>query len=168
MTSANCFVRKDDFKKIGGFNTNLFPGEDPEFFARAKNKGYLIAYNPDLIVYHKRRATYKEFFKQFYKYGNTRLKKEQYVKSKNGFLFFLQALFTVYFIPLLLLGIILHKIFLMPLVIYGMFALIASVYESVRNNYLYGVILIPFLYMSMHIAYGCGILVSLIKNSKTV
>ena len=39
ITSAICFVRKDVFKKIKGFNPILFPGEDPEFFGRAKKNG---------------------------------------------------------------------------------------------------------------------------------
>ena len=36
LTSANCFARRSVFKKIDSFNVKLYPGEDPEFFARAK------------------------------------------------------------------------------------------------------------------------------------
>src|SRR3989344_7895011 len=57
LTSANCFVRKNVFKKINGFNVKLFPGEDPEFFAMAKKNGFKIAYAPNVVIYHRRRAS---------------------------------------------------------------------------------------------------------------
>src|SRR3989344_6244138 len=55
LTSANCFVKKNVFKKIKGFDSRLWPGEDPEFFSRVKDNGFKIAYSPNLIIYHRRR-----------------------------------------------------------------------------------------------------------------
>ena len=69
LTSANCFIRKTSFKKIGDFKTDLYPGEDIEFFERAKLNGFKLAYNPDLVIYHKRRRNPYLFSKQIFNYG---------------------------------------------------------------------------------------------------
>ena len=61
---------------LNGFNTKLWPGEDPEFFSRAKENGFKIAYSPDLIIYHRRRNDLSSLLNQHYKYGNVRLKKK--------------------------------------------------------------------------------------------
>lgn len=165
LTSANCFVRKKAFITIGGFNPKLFPGEDPEFFARAARKGNRIAYDPELIVYHKRRASYKEFLKQFFNYGRTRPKKESQEKGKTTLLYFIPLFFGVYIIPLLILG-FLHWIFFIPLILYALLAIGFSIYESIKNKNILLIILGPILYLSMHTSYGIGMLLGYLKPVK--
>ena len=77
ITSANCFIRRKSFLKTSGFNPGLYPGEDPELYARAKKSGFKLAYVPELVVFHKRRPSYGLFMKQFFRYGLVRLKKER-------------------------------------------------------------------------------------------
>src|SRR3989344_6227344 len=72
LTSANLCVKKIVFNRIGKFDTNLWPGEDPEFIVRAKKAGMRIAYDPEIIVYHKRRGDFASYCKQIFKYGFTR------------------------------------------------------------------------------------------------
>src|SRR3989338_1007455 len=60
LTSANFFVRRKVFKKIGGFNPLLFPGEDPELITRMKQNGIKVAYSPSIIIYHRRRKDKQE------------------------------------------------------------------------------------------------------------
>src|SRR3989344_8752514 len=68
LTSANIFVRKEVFDKIGGFDEKLYPGEDPEFFARAKLNGITMAFDPELAIQHSRRPSLHAFCKQHFKY----------------------------------------------------------------------------------------------------
>ncbi len=165
LTSANCFVRRESFIAIGGFNTKLFPGEDPEFFARAQRKGHTIAYNPELIVYHKRRATYREFVKQFYNYGRMRPKKEVHAKGNTPLLYFMPLFFVVYLLPLFVLGFV-HWIFFIPLLCYLLIALGSSVYQAILHKTFLVILVGPFLYLSMHSAYGIGMLSGYIKPAK--
>ncbi len=164
LTSANFFVRKKIFKKIGGFNPLLFPGEDPELITRMKQNGIKIAYSPSIIIYHRRRNNYISFCKQFFKYGQVRVLKEKINKKKIGLVFLIPSLFTLYLILVVLLTIV-HKIFLLPLAIYLTIAVIFSIAISLRKNILY-LPLLPFLFLSIHASYGIGMLYSMLKSKK--
>ena len=51
--TANIFVRKNIFSKIGMFNEELKSGGDSEFGNRAWLKGYQICYDPKILVSHR-------------------------------------------------------------------------------------------------------------------
>ncbi len=157
ITSAICFVKKYVFDKIR-FNSELFPGEDPEFFYKAKKRGFKIAYTPNLFIYHKRRDNLKGFLKQFYLYGKMRLK-TGYV----DLLFFMPTLFILYLISLPSL-VLISRIFLIPFLIYIISSIAFSFYESIRNKSLISFILLPFFYACIHISYGVGFLVGIVNK----
>ena len=68
--SVNLMVRKDDFLKIGGFNSKYWPGEDTklclELIEKTKKR---ILYVPELIVWHHRREGIKAHLRQIGAYG---------------------------------------------------------------------------------------------------
>src|SRR3989344_1363659 len=155
LTSANCFVRKNVFKKINGFNVKLFPGEDPEFFAMAKKNGFKIAYAPNVVIYHRRRATLLKFMEQFFKYGYFRLKKEKEMKTRPGILFFMPSFFIIHLLMLPILA-AMNKIFLAPLMIYILADLIVSLHIGIKKIDLPAMILLPFIFLLLHLSYGFG------------
>ena len=163
LTSANCFVRKNVFKKIDGFNVKLFPGEDPEFFARTKKNGFKIAYVPDIVIYHRRRATLLKFMEQFFKYGYFRLKKEREMKTRPGILFFMPSFFIIHLLMLPILA-AMNKIFLAPLMIYILADLIVSLHIGIKKIDLPAMILLPFIFLLLHLSYGFGMIYYLVKN----
>ena len=162
LTSANLFVRKKVFDKIKGFDPLLFPGEDPELITRMKQNGIKVAYSPSIIVYHRRRNNYSSFFKQIFKYGQVRVIKEKINKRPLSPIFLLPSLFTIYFIFLIPLYLI-HEIFLIPFIIYTTIALLFSFSSAAKMNPLY-VIMLPLIFLSLHIAYGLGMLHSIITK----
>lgn len=157
LTSANVFIRKKVFDKIGGFNEKLYPGEDPEFFWRAKKNNIKIAYNPDLVIYHKRRSNLFSFVKQFFLYGKVRSK-----TGKLELIFFTPSIFLIYLILLFFLS----KIWLIPLILYIILALIFSVYDSIRNKSIITLPFLPFLYFLIHISYGMGFIIGVLVKFK--
>lgn len=68
--SMNFFIRKTTFEKVGGFNSDYWPGEDSKLCNDivVKEKGKIL-YHPDVLVYHHRRADLKSFLKQHGQYG---------------------------------------------------------------------------------------------------
>lgn len=57
-SGSACMIKKDIFKKIGGYDTNYGIGyEDIDLALRARRSGYKIKRIPTAIVYHKRAAT---------------------------------------------------------------------------------------------------------------
>ncbi len=68
--SMNLIVRKSDFEKVGGFDSHFWPGEDTklchDFVYGLKKK---IIYDPDVLVYHHRRALWRTHLRQIGGYG---------------------------------------------------------------------------------------------------
>ncbi|MBI2672661.1 glycosyltransferase [Candidatus Woesearchaeota archaeon] len=163
LTSANCFVKKEVFEKAGKFNTNLWPGEDPEFFHRVQNNDFKVAYSPEIAIYHRRRPDLKSFAKQFYKYGFVAFNKEKTKSMKMGIVYFLPALFFIY---LLLLPFLLYfnYLFVLPLVLYFSFAVLSAFAVSYSERSLAALFLLPLIYPIMHASYGIGVIKSIKEN----
>ena len=173
LTSAICFVKKEVFKRLKGFNLDLFPGEDPEFFYRAKKEGYNIAYSPEIFIYHRRRPTLKGLCKQFFNYGTTRVKELRILNEKMKLLYLLPSLFLIYLISLVIIVILsgrfenLKLILFSELMILGLYAilvLISSIKQVIIYNDIKAIFLLPFIYPLIHLSYGSGLLNGLIKN----
>ena len=157
ITSAICIIKKSVFNKISSFNPKYFPGEDPDLFIRAKEKNCKIAYDPNIKIYHKRRPSFSSFVKQIYFYGRVRPRISKNILSS---VFIFPSLFLIYliFLPAL---IFFHWLFLLPLVVYVVLAILSSLYESIKAKNILAFILLPFLYLTMHLTYGFGYMVGL-------
>jgi len=68
----NMGVTKAAYSAVGGYRAMRF-GEDIDLSLRLLSAGYVTALIPDAHVYHKRRTTYKQFFKQVYNFGIARI-----------------------------------------------------------------------------------------------
>lgn len=68
----NLGVSRAAFEKIGGFGEMRF-GEDIDFSLRLIQNGYQTTLIPEAFVYHKRRTTLKQFFKQVNNSGIARI-----------------------------------------------------------------------------------------------
>ena len=68
--SCNLLVRSSVLKKIGGFNTVFYPGDDTilcsKIIHKAKKK---IIYDPDVLVFHHRRPLFFKHFRQLAGYA---------------------------------------------------------------------------------------------------
>mgnify|MGYP001585468115 CR=1 FL=1 len=162
LTSANWCEKKGIYEKIGGFDKRLFPGEDPERISRAKKNNLNIFYNPEMIIYHRRRQTFFSFCKQFFKYGLVRPKKEK-IAGETRFIFLIPMLFTIYFMFLPFLSAI-NLIFLIPIFFYIILAVLFSIIDSIKNKTLSALPILPFLYLLMHLSYGFGMAIGYLKK----
>jgi len=70
--SFNMGISRDVFKITGGFHFDRF-AEDIELSVRMKKMGLKVGLIPDAFVYHQRRATLKEFFRQVSNFGKGRV-----------------------------------------------------------------------------------------------
>ena len=67
--SVNLSIRRDDFIKVGGFDTEYWPGEDTFLCWKLKQRGMKIVYMPELVVWHHRREGLLRHLKQVAAYG---------------------------------------------------------------------------------------------------
>lgn len=70
--SFNLGVSRKAFNHVGGYGTMRF-GEDIDFSLRLIKNGFRTALIPEAYVYHKRRSTFKQFFKQVHNSGIARI-----------------------------------------------------------------------------------------------
>ncbi|MFH1117127.1 MAG: glycosyltransferase [Pseudomonadota bacterium] len=68
--TCNAMYRKIIVEDVGGFNEDLWPGEDVELDLLIRRRGYKLIYNPAAVVAHYRPGTYRGFARMLYRYGN--------------------------------------------------------------------------------------------------
>ena len=67
--TCNVMYRKSVLDKIGGFNEELWPGEDVELDFRIKRAGFRLFFNPKAIVHHYRPTSYLTYARMMKRYG---------------------------------------------------------------------------------------------------
>lgn len=70
--SFNMGLSREIYEKIGGFG-GLRHGQDIEFSHRIIRSGAKVILVPDAVVYHKRRTSFKKFFRQVFNWGAARI-----------------------------------------------------------------------------------------------
>jgi glycosyltransferase involved in cell wall biosynthesis len=70
--SFNMGLTKQVYQTIGGF-IDMHPGEDIDFSIRIIKAGFQVGLIHNAYVFHKRRATIKQFFRQVYRFGYKRI-----------------------------------------------------------------------------------------------
>jgi len=139
--TCNLFVRKDVLEKIGGFDNKFWPGEDTIVcYKIVENLGKKIYYDPDALVYHKRRALYIPHLKQVASYAIHRgYFVKRYPETSRRLSYFFPSLFV--------LGLVLGP------VLGNVSEMIRNLYITVMSLYLLWALLIGILCDSVKIAF---------------
>jgi cellulose synthase/poly-beta-1,6-N-acetylglucosamine synthase-like glycosyltransferase len=151
--SCNFFLRRETMRRLGGFNTAFWPGEDTKLCLDIVNSGGKILYDPEALVFHHRRPVFKAHLRQVASYA---LHRGFFVKRYPGnslkLTFFIPSLFLLslflgapaaFFLPAF------RQVFLFALGLYGLAVFLASLGAGARMFFLVfpGIIL-------THLAYG--------------
>ncbi len=126
----NMGILKDVFESIGGFSNMRF-GEDVDFSYKVKEGGFESRFFPKAWVYHKRRNTFRTFFKQVFNSGIARIHLTRRHKGSLKLVHLLPAAFVLGSLLLAALAILWTPLFLLPLVL---LALLLFVDASVRKR----------------------------------
>lgn len=156
--------RREVFDKVGFFNEQLGRTEDNEIHYRIREAGYKICYSPDIISYQHSRSTLSAMLKQ--KYGNGYWVALT-LKACPG------CLSIYHFVPLcFVLAIIATSLFaaasypFLAYLMWGLYWTVAVLMSilSVRGKKKSGFeLLLPLLFFLLHVSYGIGSLVGLLK-----
>lgn len=93
LQGVNLIIRKDILDKLGGFKSRLYSGDDSKVCSSIRALGYKIVYDPNVRVYHHRRAFPLAHLKQIRNMGTHR---GFFVKA------YPQTLSIIYFLPFIL------------------------------------------------------------------
>lgn len=92
--SFNMGISRKVFQSTGGYKITR-KGEDIEFSIRILKKGFKVAYIRDAYVYHKRRTSLLQFYKQLRFFGRARVNIGRYHPGEVQFVHYLPTIFTL-------------------------------------------------------------------------
>lgn len=127
--SFNLGVSKRAFDAIGGYGKMRF-GEDIDFSLRLLEAGFETALIPEAYVYHKRRSTFRQFFKQVYNSGIARI---------NLYLAHPDSLKLVHFLPSFFVSVMILSVllsFFFPIILFlpVLYSLLVLIDSTVKNR----------------------------------
>lgn len=156
--------KREVFEKVGGFNEDLGRTEDNELHYRMRMAGYKFCCCPEIISFQHTRNTLRKMIKQ--KYGNG-----YWIGLTTGVC--RQCLNYFHYIPFVFLMALLFSILLWILGNPTLFAIIIAMYSMFNIVNTVGCLilkkpnikflLLPFIFPILHLSYGVGTLVGLIK-----
>ncbi|MBS1735375.1 MAG: glycosyltransferase family 2 protein [Bacteroidetes bacterium] len=155
--------KKDIFQKTGLFDTHLIRNQDDEFHYRAKSLGFTIYQNPRIKLFYYPRSSLSGLFKQYFQYGFYKPLVLRKISSETKLRHLIPSLFVLYMIILPLA--IWHPVLLFPLMTYLVCDILISLGNKKRN--LVKIILL-IVFPTIHIAYGSGFILGLLKKSPTL
>lgn len=164
--SVNMLIRKTDFEKVGGFNTSFWPGEDTKLCLDIIKSGKKIIYDPEVFVWHHRRANIKGHLWQVFNYSKHRgfFAKKYPTTSLKPF-YFLPSVFVIFLalMPFLIKIEAFFFLYKFILSIYIVLLVISGIIEWFRyKSVLVGFLSVPLIFLT-HLIYGIGFLVGLLK-----
>jgi len=103
--SFNMGVSREVWEKAGGFKITRL-GEDIEYSIRIHHLGFKIGLIPGARVFHKRRTSLIQFYKQIHFFGRARINIYKHFPSELKLVHFFPAVFTVGILAVLILNIL--------------------------------------------------------------
>jgi len=150
--SFNMGYSRSVFDKTKGFSKMRF-GEDIDMSIRILENGFKTGLIKNAFVYHKRRTSFKQFFKQVFNSGVARINLYKRHPKSLKVVHLLPALFTLGCISLVFASIFFSVIFLLPLIVHMLIIIIDSV--SKNMNVKIGVLSVVTTYIQL-VGYGLG------------
>lgn len=149
--SFNMGIRKTLFEQLNGFSDMRF-GEDIDFSIRIYESNHKCMMFPDAWVYHKRRSTLKQFFKQVSNSGIARINLQKKHRGSLKIVHAFPSLFVIGVLALLILSIF-SWYFILPIIFYIALIIIDS---SIKNkNLIIGLYSVAAVFVQLF-GYGIG------------
>lgn len=156
--------KREVFDKCGLMNEQLARTEDNEFHYRLRQHGYRIFYDPKIVSYQYMRPTFSKMMKQKYSNGYWIGLTTHVIPGCLSSYHFVPALFVL---ALLGTGILYPFVPLLWAILVTAYALVnglVSIYTWLTHPFRITHLLLPFFIFLVHIAYGVGTWVGLLKG----
>lgn len=166
--SMNFLILRETLLKLGGFNSDYWPGEDSKLCNDLveKEKG-LILYSPKVTAFHHRRSDLRGYLKQHGSYGFHRGAFFAHGDRNSRKIEYLIPTLFIFYLIFLLVSFLLNSMIvftLLPLIIYGIFEiyLLIKSFFNTKNVFIsFGSVLVLFL---THLIYGVTFIKGFIKG----
>ena len=167
---GGCY-RKEVFDRVGLFNENLVRGQDMEFNLRLKRAGGKTLLIPDIVSYYYARSDIKSFWEHNFTNGLWAVLPFSHSEIMPvSWRHLVPLIFVTSLIGAAILGIFLTPfkwIFIAIVVSYLVANLAASLQIAWREQDLRYLVIMPFVFGTLHIGYGLGSLWGVLKLLRT-
>ena len=131
--SFNMGLRREVYQATGGFKLSRF-AEDIELSLRMKAMGFSVWLIPDAWVYHKRRTTFGQFFRQVSNFGKGRILVARVHPGSIKITHVLPLLFTLGLINIPVLFLISNKWAMLVSVLYASYFVLIGFISTMLNR----------------------------------
>ena len=153
--SFNMGLSREVYEKVGGFVITRM-GEDIEFSIRIINNGFKTALIPNAFIYHKRRTSLSQFYKQLHFFGRARINIWRFYSSELKPVHMLPAFFVLGVWAWLLSYFVFKPLFLTGCVFFTIYYTAIFLDSSIQNKSAkIGLLSIPTSFVQLY-AYGIG------------
>ena len=153
--SFNMGLSREVYDKVGGFVITRM-GEDIEFSIRIINNGFKTALIPDAFIYHKRRTSLSQFYKQLHFFGRARINIWRFYSSELKPVHMLPAFFVVAIWSWLISFIVFKPLFFLGCAVISLYYIAIFIDSSIQNKSVgIGLLSIPTSFIQLY-AYGIG------------
>ncbi|MGB0390829.1 MAG: glycosyltransferase [Salibacteraceae bacterium] len=153
--SFNMGLSRKVYQSVGGFVITRM-GEDIEFSIRIINAGFKTALIPKAFIYHKRRTSLGQFYKQLHFFGRARINIWRFYSSELKPVHLLPAFFVACIWVWLLSFIVYKPLFFLGMIILVLYYAAIVVDSMIQNKSIcIGLLSIPTSFIQLY-AYGIG------------
>jgi len=131
--SFNMGLSREVWEKTGGFIITRL-GEDIEYSIRIHKMGFKIGLIPDAIVFHKRRTSFIQFFKQLHFFGRARINIYKFFPGELKLVHFFPAAFTLFLLFTIISNLIHNPLTLLCNIILAIFILLIFFHALFKNK----------------------------------
>jgi glycosyltransferase involved in cell wall biosynthesis len=155
--SFNMGLSREVYQKVGGFTITRM-GEDIEYSIRIIRQGFRTGLIPDAFVYHKRRTSFRQFFRQLHFFGRARINISRFFPEELKLVHCFPALFFLGCVSVLPLAFISRPLFLFALFFLILYSLLIFFHATAKNQDLkVGLLSVGAVYVQLF-GYGIGFL----------
>ena len=155
--SFNFGLSRKAFEKTNGFSEMQF-GEDIDLTFRLWENGFETQFIENAYVFHKRRSTLNEFYKQTFNFGTARPKLNRKYPNTAKITYWFPSLFIIGFDIAILFAIFWHWYFILPFAIYFFFIFMDSLIQNKNIKVAFLSIITTY---TQFLGYGFGFLKSI-------
>lgn len=150
----NLLIRKNVLKKVGGYGSHFYGGEDTFLCLKIVKAGYKILYDPKVVVYHHRRALFRPYLKQIANIGKHRgYFARVYPQTSRRLMYFLPTVLAIGFWGLPIASLFFPALFVLYLAILLIAVLLVMFSINFKAGY-GGSLLVAIGIIMTHVVYG--------------
>ncbi|MBX9853232.1 MAG: glycosyltransferase [Cytophagaceae bacterium] len=161
--SFNMGISREVFNKTRGYIITRM-AEDLEFSIRIINAGFKVGLIEETYVYHKRRTSFKQFFKQLHFFGRGRINLYRFFPDELKFIHFFPAFFFIFCFLTGLSFFFNASLFFFGLAVLFIYSFLIFVDASIKNNSIYVGLLSVGAAFTQLCGYGIGFISELYKE----